>query len=107
MIAEYGLIGLTLVIGALGCFFLHAARMSRRIQPADHRAFATGSAVAVAAMMTHSFVDFNLHIPANAMLLVVIVSLTLAMDRGETTAPRQAIRTVIAGLVLLIATWCA
>ena len=81
--SDYGIVGLVLVIWIFGCFYWHAARMSRPEHSADQRAFAIGSAVAVSAIVVHSFVDFNMHIPSNAMLVVTLMALTVAMDNGE------------------------
>jgi hypothetical protein len=35
--------------------------------------------VALAAMLIHSLTDFNLHIPANAVLFSVVLALTISM----------------------------
>jgi O-antigen ligase len=47
-----------------------------------------GGMAALAAMAVHSFLDFNLHVPANALLLVVVAGITYSIvfsrsDRGE------------------------
>ena len=41
------------------------------------RSICLGGLAAMVAMLIHSFADFNLHIPANALLLVIIISLTI------------------------------
>jgi len=92
--SDYGLVGLVLVVSLLGCFFWHAARLSRPGHSADQRAFAVGSAVAVAVIVVHSFVDFNMHIPANALLVVTLMGLTVAMEDGNTPSRRLAMRRV-------------
>jgi tetratricopeptide (TPR) repeat protein len=48
----------------------------------ERRVFAGGAAAAVTAMLVHSLVDFNLHIPANAQLFATIMGLTVAMGNG-------------------------
>lgn len=88
--SDYGVVGLALVLAILSCFFWHAARMSRPGPPAEQRAFAVGGAVAVAAIVVHSFVDFNMHIPANALLVVTVMGLTVAMDNGTAGSRRPA-----------------
>lgn len=108
LISDYGLVGLALVIAMLGCFFWHAMRMSGRAHSPGQRAFAVGSAVAVATIVVHSFVDFNMHIPANALLVVTLMGLTVAMDGGSAggrrlemkRAPRIALA---ASIVVLVA----
>ncbi|MGH8597472.1 MAG: O-antigen ligase family protein, partial [Gammaproteobacteria bacterium] len=74
--SDYGAVGFVLVSSILGCFFWHAARLSRREDPSEQRAFAIGSAVAVGAIVVHSVVDFNMHIPANALLVVTLMGMT-------------------------------
>jgi O-antigen ligase/predicted TPR repeat methyltransferase len=109
--SDYGVVGLLLVAGMFGCFFWHAARMSRLTHNADQRALAVGSAAAATAILTHSLCDFNMHIPANALLLIVIMALTVAMDDGEQHERRvmmkATVRICLAILVLLVAFWCA
>ena len=51
------------------------ARLSRAALP-------DAAAVAVSAIVVHSFVDFNMHIPANALLVVTVMGLTVALDNG-------------------------
>lgn len=109
--AEYGVVGLILVVGIFVGFFWHAARMSRRSCTANERSIALGASVAVAAMLTHSWYDFNLHIPANALLLVIILAITAAMDhRGRREGRREmgiASRIILAVVVVVIGSWCA
>ena len=47
--------------------------------------------MAVAAIVVHSFVDFNMHIPANALLVVTVMGLTVAMDNGTAGSRRPAL----------------
>jgi O-antigen ligase len=83
LISDYGLVGFALVAAIFACFFWHAARLSRPRHSPEQRAFATGAAVAVAMILVHSFVDFNMHIPANAVLLATLMGLTVAMENGN------------------------
>jgi O-antigen ligase len=80
--SDYGLVGALLVVGALGCFYWHAGKLSSHVNFSDQRAFAVGVAFAVTAMVVHSFIDFNLHIPANALLLVVLMALAISLENG-------------------------
>jgi tetratricopeptide (TPR) repeat protein len=82
-LAEYGAFGLGL-FAVFIAFNLRGAwqrwrrmidRMARyRFMPADRNALALqlGCMSAVAAYLVHSAVDFNLHIPANALLIAVV-----------------------------------
>lgn len=81
--SDYGLVGFTLVAAIFGCFFWQTARLSGPNHSSEQRAFAIGAATAVTAILFHSLVDFNMHIPANAMIVVTLMGLTVAVDSGE------------------------
>lgn len=70
-LAEAGILG-----GLCGLFFLwRFFREARKAFVADQghfsRALHAGATAAVCALLLHSFVDFNLHIPANAILFLL------------------------------------
>jgi O-antigen ligase len=79
LLAEYGLIGAALFLFFLIAHLRKGWRDFRRLGPkrvaVSHNFLSTSLALnlgalgAVAAYIVHSFVDFNLHIPANALLL--------------------------------------
>jgi O-antigen ligase/predicted TPR repeat methyltransferase len=83
--AEYGMVGMALLVATLGCFFWQALTLTRRQHLDDERAIALGSLLAICALLAHSLVDFNMHIPANALLIVSLVGLTGALgdDAGR------------------------
>ena len=108
--AESGLIALL----ALSWF---AWRLLRRIGTAmrsgDPRKWPLLAAVMAAVIATalHEMVDFNLHVPANAVLLAVLLGLGLRLatpastdsnERGWWAAPRPLLAVVAAGALLLI-----
>lgn len=87
MLAEYGIVGLTLsglfLVTHLGCGLFGISRLMRERQigqtaeqpedapapiEAQHLAIAVGAMGGVAALLAHSVVDFNMHIPGNALL---------------------------------------
>ena len=85
LVAEYGLIG---AAGFLFFFFVHLrhawinflwlgpARVGAgSVLSSDRLALTIGALGAVAAYVVHSAVDFNLHIPANALLLAFVFGL--------------------------------
>ena len=53
----------------------------------DARNIATGCLAATLALLAHSFTDFNLQIPANAMLAVIVMA--LPFTQALNTAPKQ------------------
>ena len=85
--ADYGLVGVVIVLAIFICFFAHAWRISRTAQHSEQRAFAVGAMLSVISILVHSWFDFNLHIPANSLLLAAIMGFTLAMGDNPRRAP--------------------
>ena len=74
-LAETGIVG-----GIIGACFLALLLQGawRRIALADHRldlALHLGAVAACCALLAHSLVDFNLHIPANALIFLTLAAL--------------------------------
>ena len=76
LLAELGLVGFA--IGATLAFSVARMAVRRAVRSADPgaRYFAVAGAGALAAILLHSLADFNLYIPANAMLLAWIAGMT-------------------------------
>jgi O-antigen ligase len=82
LLAEYGIIGSALFLPFLGTHLYNGWRNFRRLGPkrvaasnqllSNSLALNLGALGAVAAYIVHSFVDFNLHIPANVLLLAFV-----------------------------------
>lgn len=84
---DYGLIGFSLAmffVAAVTFKFFRPLREDHRWQ--DRVLVATGFA-AWSALLIHSFVDFNLHIPANASLLFALTGLALSRLKSEDGIP--------------------
>jgi len=80
---DYGLVGLGLAlffVAAVTLKFFHPLGIDNRWQ--DRVLVATGFAAWVA-LLVHSLVDFNLHIPANALLLFSLTGLALGRLKEE------------------------
>ncbi len=79
LLAEYGVVGLALGLGFVLChawfgwkamnYFVTARPVARYRIQSDSLALNIGALTSAAIYGVHSFLDFNLHIPANAMLL--------------------------------------
>ena len=95
-LAEYGLVGLGLFLIFIGAHLRHAWKRWRVMvekiasglpQPADRIEFALqlGGISTIATYAVHSMTDFNLHIPANALLLAFVFGTlaTRSMQPGE------------------------
>jgi O-antigen ligase len=82
LLAEYGVIGLALGLAFLGIhlwfglramnYFVTERPVARYRLQSDALALNIGALSSVAIYVVHSFLDFNLHIPANALLLAFI-----------------------------------
>ena len=89
--ADYGLVGVVIMLALFICFFGHAWRISRTAQHSEQRAFAVGAMLSVISILVHSWFDFNLHIPANSLLLAAIMGFTAAMGDQQRRLPAKAV----------------
>ena len=90
LLSETGIIGFSLfVICGLWSMVYLFRRYSQRHDP-----WVTGMSICVfgslASIFIHSFTDFNLHIPANAVLLAVILALFVSILRVDNHSPEVA-----------------
>jgi len=89
-LAEWGVVGTVLVAWAVILMFWGVFRNWRHVQregndfrssQSNRTAFVLGAAVGWFALLIHSIVDFNFHIPANALAAVVLMALLAAHGR--------------------------
>jgi O-antigen ligase len=114
LLAEYGLVGSAAFLVFFGAHLFRGWRNFQRLGPkrviVSTRLFSNALALqiaalsAIAAYIVHSIVDFNLHIPANALLIAFVFGILAnpGVFRGE-QQPTSAPGTLIAWRVLLIA----
>lgn len=107
LIAEYGLIGFAIVAWAFLAFFRHVAAMVRHNASSEQRAFAIGSALAVTAILVHSWFDFNMHVLANALVLVTLMGMTIAMDESDERKRRAELKKPKYLLATAVLVFCA
>jgi len=100
-LADWGLVGALLVAGAWGTFYWGVFRSWKFVQraPNDFAAkrsnkssVVLGGALGLMAMLLHSFVDFNMHIPSNAILAVTLMALVSGYFRFSTEAYWHTVR---------------
>ena len=95
LLAEYGVVGLLAGLAFLFCHWWWGWKVTkqiiaehsntqRRLQ-SDTLALNLGALSSVAIYAAHSLVDFNLHIPANAMLMAFVFA--ILANHGGTTPP--------------------
>jgi O-antigen ligase len=104
--ADYGLFGVILAIWALAGFWRQAWKVSRPGHPPEAQAFAVGAMVSIAALLIHALFDFPLHLPANTLLVSVLLGMVAGMEDQPGQYRRRPMGgplrgTVAAGLLLL------
>jgi O-antigen ligase len=82
-LADYGLVGAVLVLAAVGLLYagvFQSWKFVRRsndltTKRSNRSAFVLGAAAGLVSLLAHSAVDFNMHIPANAITAVALMAL--------------------------------
>ncbi len=82
-LAETGILGGLIILGALIWFFRLAFRNLRKRLATEAGWIQMGAALGVCGLLIHSFVDFNLHIPANAAWFAVCLALSTIRPRED------------------------
>jgi len=110
--ADYGLIGFGLLVWLFIGFYRQAAALRDPALPSEQRGFAIGTAVAVSMALIHAWFDFPFHIPANSLLLALLMGCLAAMEDPRQRYPRRPMpawgRYSLAGgisLIAVIGTW--
>jgi len=119
-LVDWGIIGALLVLSAWAFFAWNLLRSWKYLQRAQNdlttkrsnrSAFVLGASVGLLAILVHSFVDFNMHVPANAILAVTLLALVAGHFRFATEAYWHTVRwplripvllTLITALVILV-----
>jgi len=73
--SELGLSGAILVFGSIFWVLAQTVRRYRKAEESFDRATSLGCIGSIAAILMHSLADFNLYIPANALVFTVILAL--------------------------------
>ena len=111
-LVDWGLVGMLLVGLMLGTMisgiiksWKYSQRTSRDLsaKTSNRAAFVLGSTIGLGSIALHSFVDFNLHIPSNAMLAATLAALLTAYIRFATerywVAMRMPVRLLLTVLI--------
>ena len=92
-LADYGLVGLALILLPIGVGAWSVFRCWRYVQrgggdfgekKSNRAAIVLGAAAGLGALLIHSFFDFNMHIPANAFLAVTLLAVVAGHIRFAT-----------------------
>jgi len=98
---DYGAIGLGLALIFIGAVTIKFFRRPRATSRWQDRVLLTAGFMAWSALLLHSFVDYNMHIPANALMLFALTGMGLRRFSGEQDEPRRAL-----AIPLAPAAWC-
>ena len=90
--AEFGVFGLVASVWLIGLVFSGAVRLSQRGGTEQIRLPAAACAAAITALALHSLTDFNLAIPANALLFAWIVGMTDGLGSAERRPPAPGVQ---------------
>ena len=92
-LADWGIVGAALITASLALLGIGIVKVWKHVQRGDRAfasnqsdkfAFVLGASGGLFALALHSFVDFNLHIPANAMIAVTLMALLTSHWRFAT-----------------------
>lgn len=86
LLIECGVIGLSLAVWALFGTLRRILAGRRRCDDPAMSVLSAGALAGVVAILIHSLVDFNLHIPANAFVFSTLLSLALVCSQSEPEA---------------------
>lgn len=86
-LAEAGILGAICGLSFLWLLYREGRRNLEAEQGHFSRALHAGAVAAVCGLLLHSFVDFNLHIPANALLFLLQVSALASPPLASASAP--------------------
>ncbi len=87
-LAEAGILGGICGLGFLWLLYREGRKNLDAEQGHFSRALHAGAIAAVCGLLLHSFVDFNLHIPANALLFLLEVSVLASPPLPPASSPR-------------------
>jgi O-antigen ligase len=84
-------LGIPVALGLTACFAWMLVRTARTSRPADRsidRFLALGCVGSMAAILLHSVADFNLYIPANALVFASILGMAMSLKPGSVVETR-------------------
>jgi O-antigen ligase len=85
--SDVGVIGAAFIFGSIAWVFLEVVQRATRAEASGDDVVQIGCIGSIAAILVHSLADFNLYIPGNALVFVVVMALawsTLHIDAPHT-----------------------
>ena len=87
LLAEAGILGALCGAGFLGVLLLESLKGLENLQSSFNSALNLAGLMGCCGILVHSLVDFNLHIPANALLFFVAAHLATARIQSDAASP--------------------
>ena len=87
LLAEAGILGGLCWVGFLGVLLRESLKGLENLRSSFNSALNLSGLVGCCGILVHSFVDFNLHIPANALLFFVAAHLATARIQSDAASP--------------------
>ena len=106
LLAELGVLGFLIPAVLMSAVFAHAVRRAIWEQSTEVRFLGLGCTGGLAAMLIHSFGDFNMYVPANAMVLAWISGISAGLPgvtSDRQTVSARATPRFVRGSVLVLA----
>jgi O-antigen ligase len=110
-LVDWGVIGAALVAAAWALLFCGLLVSWKFVQRAENdlaekrsnrSAFVLGGTLGLVAILAHSLIDFNMHIPANAILVVTLLALVAGHFRFATERHWQTVRLPLRVVILTV-----
>jgi O-antigen ligase len=89
LLSDGGILGGAFGLAFLFVLFRRGVRNLRRARSPVSRSLYAGGLVACTGLLLHEFVDFNLHIPSNAIIFLVIAAMTTSLLPEPIAKPRH------------------
>lgn len=78
-LSDYGIIGLAIVLSGIAAFASASRATNNKLKRSLDKAVSYGLMGSVIAILVHSLLDFNMHIPSNAMTMAVILGIAVCL----------------------------
>lgn len=87
--SDVGVIGAALLFGSIVWVFVQVVRSGTRAEAHDDYVVQIGCIGSITAILVHSLTDFNLYIPGNALVFVVVIALAWSLLHNDVLQYRQ------------------
>jgi hypothetical protein len=89
LLADYGVVGAIIILLTLACFFVIAARewwgafRFPNEPPNPRKLILLAGSIGICSLLAHAVVDYQMHVPANAILATVLLAAVIAQAKAD------------------------